>query len=431
MNEPTNTKITFKTITVQKENFLQIINPDTQVNEYDGILYYNTGIYGSRLDNAFPNLLLDLYTNATSVHSNFINLKGTLILGNNLQAEDDTQAALVDPFLAVYNKSSDNLKTVYAKASMDMALFEGVVLQCVFNREGKVAEVYHIPTQNFRLAKQNKYGFSEYGYISQNFGYISNSFSSPKLNQLAGAVKIKMWQPDAWKKYPVQLMYLKPYSYSPYAIPSYNAGLNWILVAHEISEFHKNNLRTNLFLSGILTQLKSNMTDEMIEKNSDEIEKFYSGGKGRKVLLAYVDQMVDSPVFQSIVGVEQDDVFVELHKECTVQITAAHGGYTILTGIDPKGPSLGGDSNLINTSLQAFTHLVTNQKKQVILDGINRIMLLNELPPVTCITEPLKITQPLPQPDDLTRNERRSFLYDLPEIDESANNVTPDNTIPT
>lgn len=240
-----------------------------------------------------------------------------------------------------------------------------------------------------------------------------------------------MWQPDAWKKYPVQLMYLKPYSYSPYAIPSYNAGLNWILVAHEISEFHKNNLRTNLFLSGILTQLKSNMTDEMIEKNSDEIEKFYSGGKGRKVLLAYVDQMVDSPVFQSIVGVEQDDVFVELHKECTVQITAAHGGYTILTGIDPKGPSLGGDSNLINTSLQAFTHLVTNQKKQVILDGINRIMLLNELPPVTCITEPLKITQPLPQPDDLTRNERRSFLYDLPEIDESANNVTPDNTIPT
>ena len=86
MNEPTNTKITFKSITVQKENFLQIINPDTQVNEHDGILYYNSGIFGGRLDNAFPNLLLDLYTNATSVHSNFINLKGTLILGNNLQA---------------------------------------------------------------------------------------------------------------------------------------------------------------------------------------------------------------------------------------------------------------------------------------------------------------------------------------------------------
>lgn len=431
MNEPTNTKITFKTITVQKENFLQIINPDTQVNEHDGILYYNSGIYGSRLDNAFPNLLLDLYTNATSVHSNFINLKGTLILGNNLQAEDDTQAPLVDPFLAYYNKASDNLKSVYAKASMDMALFEGVVLQCVFNREGKVAEVYHIPTQSFRLAKQNKYGFSEYGYISQNFGYISNSVYSSKLNQLSGAVKIKMWQPDAWKKYPVQLMYLKPYSYSPYAIPSYNAGLNWILIAHEISEFHKNNLKTNMFLSGILTQLKANMTDEMMEQNSNEIEKFYAGGKGRKVLLAYVDQMIDKPDFASIAGIEQDKVFVELHKEAFQQTVTAHQGFSILAGVDPKGPSLGGDANTINIALQAFTHLVTDKKKQVILDGLNRIMQINGLPPVTCVTEPLKITQPLPQPDDLTRNERRSFLYDLPEIDESANNVTPDNQIPS
>jgi hypothetical protein len=431
MNEPTNTKITFKSITVQKENFLQIINPDTQVNEHDGILYYNTGIYGSRLDNAFPNLLLDLYTNATSVHSNFINLKGTLILGNNLQAEDDTQASIVDPFLMTYNKSGDNLKSVYAKSTMDMSLFEGVVLQCVFNREGKVAEVYHIPTQNFRLAKQNKYGYSDFGYISQNFGYISNSFSTSKLNQLAGAVKIKMWQPDVWKKYPVQLMYLKPYSYSPYSIPSYSSGLNWILIAHEISEFHKNNLKTNMFLSGILTQLKGSMSDEMMEANSDEIEKFYSGGKGRKVLLAYVDDMAGKPTFDSIAGIEQDQVFIELHKESFQQVVTAHNGFPILAGVDPKGASLGGDANMINIALQAFTHLVTDKKKQVILDGINRIMLLNELPPVTCITEPLKITQPLPQPDDLTRNERRSFLYDLPEIDESQNNVSNPNSMPS
>lgn len=430
MNTPINTKITFKSITVQKEDFLQIINPDTQVNENDGLLYYNTGIYGSRLDNAFPNLLLDLYTNATSVHSNFINLKGTLILGNNLQAEDETQSALVDPFLGYFNKSDDNLKSIYAKASMDMALFEGVVLQCVFNREGKVAEVYHIPTQNFRLAKQNKYGYSEFGYLSNNFGYISNSFSTSKLNQKANAVKIKMWCPGDWKKYPVQLMYLKPYSYSPYAIPSYSSGLNWILIAHEISEFHKNNLKTNMFLSGILTQLKGSMSDEMMEENSNEIEKFYAGGKGRKVLLAYVDQMIDKPTFDSINGTEQDQIFIELHKESFQQVVTAHNGFPILAGVDPKGASLGGDANMINIALQAFTHLVTDKKKQVILDGINRIMQVNGLPPVTCVTEPLKITQPIPQPDDLTRNERRAFLYDLPEIDESQNNVTPDNTVP-
>jgi len=424
------TKILFKTITIDKQNFYQAINPDQQINESNGILYFNTGIFGSKIDNSFPNFLLDLYTNASSVHANFINLKGSLIQGNNLQAEDDAQSALVDPFIGKYNKSNDNLKSVYAKAAMDMALFEASVLQCVFNRNGEVSEVYHIPTQNFRLGKLNKYGWSEYGYLSNSWGYISNSIQNNYV-QTKDAVRIRMWSPDEWKKYPVQLMYLKPYSYSPYAVPSYNAGLNWILVNHEISNFHKNNLRTNLFLSGILTQLKGGMSDEQIEENAVEIEKFYSGSKGRKVLISYVDNMDDKPVFESIIGTEQDKLFDVLQKEAFQQIVTAHNGYPILAGVDPTGSSLGGDSNLINIALQAFTHLVVEKKKQVLIDGLNRITRINKLPALTVITEPLKITMPLPQADDLTRNERRAYLYDLPEIDESANNVSNPNSIPT
>ena len=424
-----NTKIEFKTISINKENFLQIINPDQQINEYNGILHYNTGIYGSKTDNAFPNFLLDLFINGSSVHSNFINLKATLIQGNNLQAEDDTQSSLVDPFLMKYNKSGDNLKTIYSKSSSDMALFDAVVLQCVFNREGQIAETYHIPTQNFRLGKLNKYGWSEFGYLSNTWGNISNSIQQSATTG-KDWVKIRMWSPDEWKKYPVQLLYLKPYSYSPYAIPSYNAGINWILVAHEISEFHKNNLKTNLFLSGILTQLKGAMSDEEMDKNSNEIEKFYSGAKGRKVLIAYVDDMKNKPTFDSITGEEQDKLFDILQKEAFQEIVTAHNGYPILAGVDPQGSNLGGDSNMINIALQSFVHLVTDKKKQVILDGINKIMTINQLSPVTAITEPMKITMPLPQPDDLTINERRAFLYDLPEIDASANNVTPTNKIP-
>jgi len=422
--------IKFKTIEVNKENFLQVINPDQQVNEYDGILYYNTGIYGSKYDNAFPQFLLDLYINATSVHSNFINLKATLIQGNNLQAEDDTQASLVDPFLMKYNKTGDNLKSIYSKASSDMALFDAVIFQCVFNREGEVAEIYHIPTQNFRLGKLNKYGWSEFGYLSSNWGIITNQTRYVTMPNKE-YVKIRMWSPGDWKKWPVQLMYCKPYSYSPYAIPSYNAGINWILVSHEISEFHKNNLKTNLFLSGILTQLKGSMSDEQLDENANEIEKFYAGSKGRKVLLAYVDDMNNKPTFDSITGEEQDQIFDVLQKEAFQQVVTAHNGYPILAGVDPRGANLGGDSNMINIALQAFTHLVTDKKKQVILDSINRICAINKIPPVTAITEPLKITMPIPQPDDLTKNERRAYLYDLPEIDESQNNVTPTNTIPS
>ena len=122
-----------------------------------------------------PDFLIDVFTNSTGVHQNLINLKAQLVLGNNLQAEDDTKAAGVNPFIAHRNKSGMNLKQVYAQCAKDFALANACVLQVVYNREGKIAEVYHVPFQNFRLGKMNKYGQFEFGYISQNWGIIANS----------------------------------------------------------------------------------------------------------------------------------------------------------------------------------------------------------------------------------------------------------------
>ena len=146
----------FKTINLKNENFLKVINPDVEAPSSDGILYWNTGIYGSKTDNAFPNLIIDLYQNSASVHQNLVNLKSNLILGNNLQSETEENVQEINNFLKKRNKSEDNLRTVYQKCCKDMALFNGAVIQCIFDREGKIAEVYHIPMQDFRISAPNK-----------------------------------------------------------------------------------------------------------------------------------------------------------------------------------------------------------------------------------------------------------------------------------
>ena len=46
------------------------INPNITTTK-KGVLYFNADAD----DNAFPNKMVDLYTNASSVHSNLINLK--------------------------------------------------------------------------------------------------------------------------------------------------------------------------------------------------------------------------------------------------------------------------------------------------------------------------------------------------------------------
>ena len=424
-------EITFKTITLNRENFLNVINPDTQIQETQGYLSWNTGIFGSKNDNAMPDFLIDLYTNGAGVHQNLVNLKAQLITGNNLQAEDDTQATQINSFIARRNKAGMNLKQTYSQCAKDFALANACVLQVVYNRDGEIAEVYHVPFQNFRLGKMNKYGQFEFGYISQNWGVIANS--RQRSGGVKDMVKIRLFDPTNWKKYPVQLLYLKDYSYSNYAIPSYTAALNWILISREISDFHLNNIRTNFFLSGMLVQKKGGMTEEQIEENAQAIEQFYKGKNGRKVLLSYVEDMInDKPVFEKFSGDDQDELFDVLNQQAFQQVVTAHNAYPILAGYDTKGADLGGDANKLNIALQAFNELVCEGYKDVIVSGLNRLIVdVNGLPPVAVYTEPLKINLPTEQPEDTTRNERRAILFGLPEIDESQNSADNTNQIPT
>ena len=423
-----NSKVTFKTLNLKPQKFLRVINPDQEYEATDGILYWSTGIYGSKSDNAWPDFLIDLYTNGASVHQNLVNLKSNLILGNNLQPEVSDQKDILNPFLKKRNKSEDNLKSVYAKCAKDMALFNGAVVQVIYNREGDIAEVYHIPMDNFRIGTPNKYGRSEFGYISKSWGYISNSIKSNKKEY----VKLRLWDPNDWEKYPTQLLLMKDYGFTQYPVAAYTAGINWIIVAREISDFHVHNVRSNFFLSGMLTQLKGSMSDQDIENASNEIETFYSGVKGRKVLLAFVDDMANKPQFETITGAEQDKLFDVLGQQVYQNIITAHNASPLLVGVDSKGSDLGGSSNKMNTAVLSFTQLVTEPMKQILLDGFNKILVdVNNLPSAICITEPLKTEQPLPQPDDLTHNERRAWLYGLPEDDTSTNAVNNPNSMPT
>ena len=417
-------KQTFRTIDIPPKKFVKVINPDTMIKGTQGVLSFNTGIYGSKFDNAMPDLLIDLYENGSPVHQNLVNTKTTLILGNNLQSEDINDTEAVNAFIRKRNKTGQNLKGVYGQCAKDFALFNSCVLQVIYNRLGQIAEIYHVPVQDFRLGIPNKYGQIEYGYLSKHWGLISNSIQQQRMD----SVKLRMFDPTNWKKYPTQLLYLKDYSYSYYAIPAYMSALNWILIDREISNFHLNNVKSNFFLSMLLTQVKSGMSDEQIDENATNIENFYAGSTGRKVLLSYVEQMTDKPDVTQISGNEQDKLFDILAQQCFQQLITGHNSYPVLGGYD-KSNNLGGDADRLNTSLMAFDQLVCEPMKQVILDGINRLLEVNSIPPVTCFTESLKLTPAIQQPEDLTESERRNMIFGLPPKDSSSNSSNNPNDI--
>ena len=124
-------KTIFKSVVQKPENFLKVINPGQVEKTNDGILAFNTGIYGNRYDNAFPQLLIDLYYNGSPVHQSLVGLKKNLVIGNNLTALNEEEQPLLDPFISRRDKSGDNLKTIYARLAADFALFNAAVLQVI------------------------------------------------------------------------------------------------------------------------------------------------------------------------------------------------------------------------------------------------------------------------------------------------------------
>ena len=60
------------------EKFYTAIDPNI-VTTNKNVLYFNADLD----DNAYPQKLIDLYINASSTHSNFINLKRNLLYGDN------------------------------------------------------------------------------------------------------------------------------------------------------------------------------------------------------------------------------------------------------------------------------------------------------------------------------------------------------------
>ena len=148
-------------------------------------------------------------------------------------------------------------------------------------------------------------------------------------------------------------------------------------------------------------------------------------------MFSWVDDMASQkPDFTAFQGEKNDDLFATLMEKASTAIIAGHNGYTGLI-MDAKGADLGGDSNKLYTQIATFMQYVTEPMKDILLGGLDRILQVNNLPAITVVTSPPKITQPVANVDDLTQDERREIVYGLPPMPEEEKDKTNTDEIPT
>jgi len=377
----------FKYKSLEFEKFYNAISPNLEVAEQT-YMWFNSD--SNIRDNAYLNKLIDLYNNASAVHSNFINLKSGLNYGSGLLPLDENDEQ-VKMFLDSTNRAGQTMNDIYKKMSMDMSIFEAAALQVIYNAEGKIAEVYHCSPANLRASIPNELGYTENWLYSTKWGIVTNKRTRRPSNMISDAVKIANFNPENGKKDKRQILYVKKYSSSQediYAIPSYNSILDYVQLANSLSNFHLNKVENSLTPSGVLV-LKGNPTDEERDSFVSNFKRNHVGADNAgKLLFIWTDGQDQTPEFIRLESDPNQGLYEELNDIVNEAISIGHGGSLALLGID-KSNSIGNDSMKLNTARAYFINTIIEPMQEIMLTGINKLLKINGIGQVKVVNKPL------------------------------------------
>jgi len=401
------------------EKFYKAINPNI-TTDVMGILYFNSD--DTIDDNALPDSLIDRVYNGSAVHSNFINLKKSLIYGSGLYPSLDTNMNLKE-FISEENGADHDLNDIYRRLAADFAIFEACALQLIYNEEGKIVQMYHTDVSKIRAEEPDELGRVNMWYYSDHWGLITNK-RKRKFTLKSNAIPIPNYNPNTYAEDGYrQLLYIKNYTSGSlsdvYAIPSYFSAINWIDLDYQLSQFHLNKVRNGFFPSAIITMFGS-PDDEDKDKFVNQFNRKQGGSMNTgKMLFTWEDSPESAPQFTRMGEDNNDGQFEELNSIVSQKIATAHQGDLSLAGIEGKGADLGGSANKLNVARSAFIQNVIVDYQNIILKGLNKIFKHNKMGEVTVTNEPLRVAMPTPQGDELTRDERRELLYGYEPLSEN------------
>ncbi len=413
--------------TIDLTKFYKALKPNITTLS-GGIVYFNST--REDFDNAFHYELNDLYLKS-AVHANFVNVKANLFYGSGLYAIDNTSSGLTNTIYSC-NTVGDSLDDVFKKSCFDYSKFSAACFEVIYNAGGGINQILHVNPANIRAEAPDKYGRVLNYYYSDTWGLIENKKDKRKANDIAGAIKIPAFNPKSGTTQGRQLLYVKQYSASNdiYAMPSYVSALNWINLDYFLSDYLINKLNNGYFIGGFM-YIPSNMSDDEKDKFVQDYKRKHSSSTNSgKVVFIFNDPSAAKPEFVPVSDDLGNSMFKDLIQQAQLSIAIAHGGSTSLLGID-AGNSFGqnADANKLNVARLYFIDAVVKPAQNILLNAINKLLAVNQLGKVSVHNEPLKLTQPPVDLNDLTIDERRAIVYGLPPLPEpTSNNINP---IPT
>lgn len=287
-------------------------------------------------DNNYPQYLLDLF-NESPKHGAIVKSKVTYIYGQGF----DTNGTA--------NSIGETWNEILKKAIKDDELYRGYYLQVIWNRAGKISDVFHIDFQKVRTNKE------------RTMFYVKNDWCDMR---------------EKAREYPAfnlsnpvgsQIYYYKEYnSFSEvYPIPAYYQGLNYIESDIQVSRHILGNAKHG-FVGSTLINL--NNGDPIGEEHKGEVErqllKKFTGDNGKRVVIMFNKSKENSADIQNLGNtmLTKED-FTNINNLIQQEIFASHQITSAeLFGISVPGAL--GSRTAMRDAFEIFNKTYVNDRQQ-------------------------------------------------------------------
>jgi hypothetical protein len=327
----------------------------------------NQGYVNYGDDNLFPQYLIDLYK-SSATHNALCTSIAYMIFGDGVQA-DTLEARL--------KIQEWGLDDEIRKACLDLKIQGGFALEIVYSIDRTtITKVRHCPFENVRSGEVNEDEKCEFYYYSKDW---SDKRQEPEV--------VKAFDPEEAVEYPVQILYVKPFSPGSYYYPKpdYIGSIDYIELDKEIAKYHINNIKNGMAPSFHLAFKNGTPSQEERRKIRNDVERQLAGATNAgKFIMTFSDQPDRKPDFEPFPLSDADKQYQFLSTEVSDKIMIGHRVVSsAMFGVKTEGQL--GNTQELEIASELFDNQVVKPYQRILKDAVSSILNAAGTPAVVTV----------------------------------------------
>lgn len=329
---------------------------------------YNGKFVYFGIDNLYPNVLADIY-NRSGLHSSIVKFKKELISGGDIEVIglDNLEAGRKLNAIQYINyiDGKHSLSDLISDLTLDYLLYGAIYVKITWNvGKTKVVKMERMDPAKIRIDIDRanpdvitnylyNFNWREYSrYITTSYPAYSNKSDAP-----VEVISFSLKNPNMlW-----------------YAIPEYSAGVNWMELDGEISNYHKSNIENSINPSMALNFYQLPANEEEKRTILSSIKRNFQGSTNTgRAMVFFSDGRETAPEVKPIEVSNIDKQFNITADQIQRNICYAHQINPMIMGL--KTPGSLGNSAELETSYDIFINSYVKPTQKDMSGYINKLL---------------------------------------------------------